>query len=191
MTDITQERFAEMITWAMCRMANGGGPGKCDPAHCVCGAEGEAVARSVYGNGYVLVERGEGTKAVTTPTWRADSHHYQPSEFHLNHCAICGCIQSNTIHFAEEFVRSADGRETSHVDSEATILNLIRENNRREQRLQDAEADALRLHNEKMEFFEKTLAQQIEIERLRKELEQLRAEKRTLWNDQGISGAFK
>ena len=30
-----------------------------------------------------------------------------------------------------------------------------------------------------------------EIERLRKELEQLRAEKRTLWNDQGISGAFK
>jgi hypothetical protein len=55
MTDVSQEQFAEMVTWAMCEMAQGGGPGKCDPSHCVCGAEGEAVARSIYGNGYRLV----------------------------------------------------------------------------------------------------------------------------------------
>lgn len=70
MTDVPQDRFAEMVTWAMCSMASGGGPGKCDPDRCVCGAEGKAIAKVIYDNGYILTDRGEGTLAVTTPTWR-------------------------------------------------------------------------------------------------------------------------
>lgn len=62
--DVDQDRFAALITWAMCRMAGGAGIGKCDPERCVCGAEGKTVAAELYGNGYVLTERGEGTKMV-------------------------------------------------------------------------------------------------------------------------------
>ena len=56
MRKIPEKQFAEMITWVMCAMAKGGGIGKCDPEHCVCGAEGRIVAGQIYGNGYGLVE---------------------------------------------------------------------------------------------------------------------------------------
>lgn len=40
----------------------------------------------------------------------------------------------------EEFERSADGSETVDVDREATIMNLIRENNRQHDRIKELEA---------------------------------------------------
>lgn len=55
----TESQFAELVTWAMCKMAAGGGPGKCDPNHCVCGEEGRQVAQELYSQGYrmhVIVE---------------------------------------------------------------------------------------------------------------------------------------
>jgi len=54
---LTQDEFAELVTWAMCRLAGGGGKGMCDPTHCVCGAEGKAVADSLYSKGYTLVSK--------------------------------------------------------------------------------------------------------------------------------------
>jgi hypothetical protein len=51
-TVLTESQFAELVTWSMCEMAAGGGPGKCDPTHCVCGAEGDSVAQKLYGKGY-------------------------------------------------------------------------------------------------------------------------------------------
>lgn len=71
MADVSQKQFAELVTWTMCQMASGAGPGKCDPSYCVCGTEGEVVAKSLYDRGYVLVERNEGTRSDLTPTWRS------------------------------------------------------------------------------------------------------------------------
>ena len=56
MAHVPEHRFAELVTWAMCRMADGGGPGNCDPSHCVCGAEGDFVAKSLYEAGFRLLE---------------------------------------------------------------------------------------------------------------------------------------
>lgn len=63
----TEHELAELVTWAMCKMANGSGPGKCDPLHCVCGPEGLHVAREIYSKGYVLVP--PATSAVSVPNW--------------------------------------------------------------------------------------------------------------------------
>lgn len=51
---LTEDQVAELVTWAMCEMAEGGGQGCCDPLHCVCGAEGKFVAKKLYGQGYKL-----------------------------------------------------------------------------------------------------------------------------------------
>ncbi len=56
MAYVSEERFADLVTWVMCRMASGGGPGKCDPSHCVCGTEGKVVARALHHDGYRLLE---------------------------------------------------------------------------------------------------------------------------------------
>jgi hypothetical protein len=54
MNEISESSFADLVTWAMCKMADGGGPGKCDPEHCVCGAEGRFVARRLHEMGFRL-----------------------------------------------------------------------------------------------------------------------------------------
>lgn len=51
---ITEQQFAEHVTWALCESSSGAGPDRCDPEHCTCGAEGCSVARIIYRNGYVL-----------------------------------------------------------------------------------------------------------------------------------------
>jgi len=52
---VSEQEFADALTWAICKMADGGGRGKCDPDHtCVCGAEGRFIAREIYGSGYVV-----------------------------------------------------------------------------------------------------------------------------------------
>ena len=58
-TEISESTLAELVTWAMCEMAQGGGPGKCSPDHCVCGAEGRFVARKLHESGYRLHRGGE------------------------------------------------------------------------------------------------------------------------------------
>lgn len=54
MNEISESTFSELVTWAMCKLAAGGGPGKCDPNHCCCGNEGRFVARELYEKGYRL-----------------------------------------------------------------------------------------------------------------------------------------
>ncbi len=59
-TPMAEHEFAELVTWSMCKIADGGGPGKCDPFHCVCGIEGRVVARDLYSQGYLLVKGPKG-----------------------------------------------------------------------------------------------------------------------------------
>lgn len=54
-TILTEDQFAELVTWSMCEMADGAGQNKgCDPERCVCGAEGKFVAKKLYSQGYKL-----------------------------------------------------------------------------------------------------------------------------------------
>lgn len=53
-TILSESTFAELVTWAMCEMADGEGPGKCDPDHCVCGGEARFIARKLYSQGYKM-----------------------------------------------------------------------------------------------------------------------------------------
>lgn len=55
MTEVPEKQFAERLTWAFCEASRGGGPGKCDPEYCVCGAEGREVAAIIYKAGWRMV----------------------------------------------------------------------------------------------------------------------------------------
>lgn len=53
-TILTEAQFAELIVWALCKTADGAGPGLCDPECCICGQDARAVAKDIYDQGYKL-----------------------------------------------------------------------------------------------------------------------------------------
>lgn len=45
---------AEALAWAMCAANQGGGPGRCDLDHCVCGGDAAAVIVALRMSGWAL-----------------------------------------------------------------------------------------------------------------------------------------
>lgn len=54
-TSMTTEREDEVaLTWAMCKVAGGGGQGKCDAEHCVCAGEARGVIKALGEKGFIV-----------------------------------------------------------------------------------------------------------------------------------------
>jgi len=51
------ESVGTAIGWALCKKAQGGGPGKCDLMDCVCGPEGMACAQAAIAAMHVEVAK--------------------------------------------------------------------------------------------------------------------------------------
>lgn len=60
------------LVWAMCKEAEGGGKGKCDPDHCACGDMADGTLAALHDAGYVIHQQTAPAPPFECPECHAD-----------------------------------------------------------------------------------------------------------------------